>query len=47
MVDTTMEEDLRIVVAEFFAKQDAEWYSPGIHKLWAEWLLVMGRYFMN
>ncbi len=28
-----MEEDLQSVVAEFFTKQDAEWYSTGIHKL--------------
>ncbi len=28
-----MEVDLQSVVAEFFAKQDAEWYSTGIRKL--------------
>ncbi len=28
-----MEEDLQSPVAEFFTKQDAEWYSAGIHKL--------------
>ncbi len=28
-----MEEDLQSVVAEFFTKQDAEWYSADIHKL--------------
>ncbi len=28
-----MEEDLQSTVIEFFAKQDAEWYSAGIHKL--------------
>ncbi len=28
-----MEEDLQRVVVEFFAKQDIEWYSAGIHKL--------------
>ncbi len=28
-----MEEDLQSMVAEFFTKQDAEWYSTGIHKL--------------
>ncbi len=27
------EEDLQSVVTEFFAKQDAEWYCTGIHKL--------------
>ncbi len=27
------EEDLLNEVAEFFAKQDAKWYSTGIHKL--------------
>ncbi len=26
-------EDLQSMVAEFFAKQDAEWYSVSIHKL--------------
>ncbi len=29
----TMEENLQNVVAKFFAKQDTEWYSTGIHKL--------------
>ncbi len=28
-----MEEDLWSVVTEIFTKQDAEWYSTGIHKL--------------
>ncbi len=28
-----MEEGLKSAVAEFFAKQDTEWYSAGIHKL--------------
>ncbi len=28
-----MEENLQNTVAEFFAKQDAEWYSSDIHKL--------------
>ncbi len=28
-----MEEDLQRAVVEFFAKQDDEWYSAGIHKL--------------
>ncbi len=28
-----MEEDLWSMIVEFFAKQDAEWYSTGIHKL--------------
>ncbi len=28
-----MEEDLQSVVAEFFAKQDAKWYSTDIYKL--------------
>ncbi len=28
-----MEEDLWSVVAKFFAKQNIEWYSAGIHKL--------------
>ncbi len=29
----TTEEDLQSMVAEFFIKQDTEWYSAGIHKL--------------
>ncbi len=29
----TTEERLQSVVTEFFAKQDSEWYSTGIHKL--------------
>ncbi len=28
-----MEEDLQSSITEFFAKQDAGWYSSGIHKL--------------
>ncbi len=28
-----MEEYLQRAVAEIFAKQEAEWYSAGIHKL--------------
>ncbi len=28
-----MEEDLRSVVAKFFAKQDIEWYNADIHKI--------------
>ncbi len=28
-----MEEDLQSAVVKFFAKQDTEWYSTGIHKL--------------
>ncbi len=28
-----IKEDLQSVIAEFFAKQDAEWYSTGIRKL--------------
>ncbi len=28
-----MKEDLQSVVAEFFTKQETEWYSTGIHKL--------------
>ncbi len=28
-----LEEDLHSTVTEFFAKQDAEWYSADIHKL--------------
>ncbi len=27
------EEDLQSMVAEFFAKQDTEWYTSDIHKL--------------
>ncbi len=29
----TMEEDPQSAVAQFFLKQDVEWYSAGIHKL--------------
>ncbi len=29
----TMEEDQQSAVAEFFVKQDTEWYSASIHKL--------------
>ncbi len=28
-----VEQDLQSMVTEFFPKQDAEWYSAGIHKL--------------
>ncbi len=28
-----MEEDLQRAIIVFFAKQDAEWYSTGIHRL--------------
>ncbi len=28
-----MEEDLQNAVAEFFSKQNTEWYSAGIHEL--------------
>ncbi len=28
-----MEEELQSVVAKFFLKQEAKWYSAGIHKL--------------
>ncbi len=28
-----MEEDLQSVIAEFFAKEDTDWYSAGIHKV--------------